>query len=70
MAVVLMQVCFRAANAWAQQGAPAATTSQEERRQLVADFHTGKTILVEVAHYGYDESGRLEMPRALGWNKV
>jgi len=34
MAVVLMQVCFRAANAWAQQGAPAATTSQEERRQL------------------------------------
>ena len=44
--------------------------TQEERRQLVAEFHTGKTILVEVAHYGYDESGRPEMPRALGWNKV
>jgi hypothetical protein len=44
--------------------------TQEERRQLVADFHTSKTVLVEVAHYGYDESGRPEMPRALGWSKV
>jgi len=44
--------------------------TQEERRQLVEDFHTGKTVLVEVAHYGYDESGRPEMPRALGWNKL
>jgi uncharacterized protein (TIGR03435 family) len=34
MAVVLMQVCFRGSDAWAQQSAPAAATSQGERRQL------------------------------------
>ena len=44
--------------------------THEERRQLVADFRTGRTILVETAHYGYDDRGRPEMPRALGWNKA
>lgn len=41
--------------------------TQQERRQLVGEFGAGRAILVEVAHYGYDERGRPEMPRALSW---
>lgn len=44
--------------------------AHEERRQLTQDFQGGKTVVVEVAHYGYDERGRPEMPRALGWHTV
>ena len=42
--------------------------TQQERRQLVADCGAGKNIFVEVAHYGCDERGRPEMPRALSWH--
>ena len=44
--------------------------SHDERRQIVAAFRGGKTVLIDVTHYGYDESGRPEMPRALGWRCV
>jgi hypothetical protein len=44
--------------------------AHEERRQLIQEFQGGKTIAVEVAHFGYDKRGRPEMPRALGWHTV
>jgi ATP-dependent DNA ligase len=41
--------------------------TQDERRQLVEAFRTGKSVMVDALHYGYDESGRPEMPRAVEW---
>lgn len=38
-----------------------------ERRELVAAFKARKRVYVDVLHYGYDETGRLEMPRASAW---
>jgi len=43
--------------------------SHDQRRQLVQAFRAGKTILVKVHHYGYDEAGRPEMPRAFSWEQ-
>ncbi len=44
--------------------------SHDERRQVVDAFRSGKSVLVDVTHYGYDERGRPEMPRAVGWRTV
>lgn len=44
--------------------------SHDERRQVVEAFRAGKAVLIDVAHYGYDESGRPEMPRATGWKQI
>lgn len=44
--------------------------SHDERRQLVEVFRSGKAVLVDVTHYGYDESGRPEMPRAIAWRQA
>lgn len=41
--------------------------SHGERRQVVEAFHAGKRVLVDVTHYGDDENGRPEMPRAISW---
>lgn len=43
--------------------------SHDERRQVVEAFRSGKAVLVNVAHYGYDEIGRPEMPRAIAWKQ-
>jgi hypothetical protein len=37
---------------------------------VVEAFRTGKNILVDVLHYGCDESGRPEMPRAIEWRTL
>jgi hypothetical protein len=44
--------------------------SHDERRQVVEAVRGGKSLLMDVAHYGYDESGRPEMPRAIGWKQI
>ena len=44
--------------------------SHDQRRQVAEAFRAGKTIMVDVLHYGYDESGRPEMPRALSWKQL
>ncbi|ODU24100.1 MAG: hypothetical protein ABS95_02280 [Verrucomicrobia bacterium SCN 57-15] len=44
--------------------------SHDERRQVVETFRAGKAILIDAAHFGYDESGRPEMPRAIGWKQI
>ncbi len=44
--------------------------SHDERRQVAEAFRAGKTILVEVHHYGYDDGGRPEMPRAFSWKPL
>lgn len=43
--------------------------SHDERKQVVEEYRSGKTVLVEVTHYGFDESGRPEMPRAIAWRE-
>ncbi len=43
--------------------------SHDERKQMVEAFRSGKAVLVDVTHYGFDESGRPEMPRAVGWRR-
>ncbi len=44
--------------------------SHDERRQVVEVFRSGKAVLVDVSHYGFDESGRPEMPRAIAWRQA
>ncbi len=44
--------------------------SHDERRQVVEAFCSGKAVLVDVTHYGFDESGRPEMPRAITWRQT
>jgi ATP-dependent DNA ligase len=44
--------------------------THDERRQVVEAFRAGRSIVVDVLHYGYDESGRPEMPRATTWRQL
>lgn len=42
--------------------------SHSERRELAAMHLSGKKISVDIQHYGIDENGKPEMPRATGWS--
>jgi hypothetical protein len=44
--------------------------SHDERRRGVEAFRAGKSIAVDVLHYGRDETGRSEMPRAIEWRTL
>lgn len=44
--------------------------THDERRQIVEAFRAGRSIVVDVLHYGCDESGRPEMPRAIEWRTL
>jgi hypothetical protein len=41
--------------------------SHSERKELAAMYRGGKEIIVDVQHYGIDENGKPEMPRATQW---